>query len=172
MYAILDIETTGGSPKTEKITEIAIYFHDGNQIVDEWSTLINPEKEIPYFITGLTGITNEMVANSPRFYEVAKEIVERTENHIIVGHNVSFDYGFIKSEFNHLGFEYNRDVLCTVRLSRKLIPGHKSYSLGKICKDLGIEITDRHRAAGDALATVKLLSYCKNRTSQTAMELN
>lgn len=164
MYAILDIETTGGSPKTEKITEIAIYFHDGNQIIDEWSTLINPEKDIPYFITGLTGITNEMVANSPRFFEIAKEFVKLTENHIIVAHNVSFDYGFIKSEFSRLGFEYNRDVLCTVRLSRKLIPGHKSYSLGKICKELGIEITDRHRAAGDALATVKLFELLQEQS--------
>ena len=88
MFAILDIETTGGSPKTERITEIAIYFHDGEKVVDEWSTLVNPEKSIPYFITGLTGITNEMVANAPRFYEIAKELVERTENHTIVGHNV------------------------------------------------------------------------------------
>ncbi len=156
MFAILDIETTGGSPKTEKITEIAIYFHDGSKVVDEWSTLINPEKNIPYFITGLTGINNEMVANAPKFFEVAREIVERTENHTVVGHNVAFDYSFIKSEFKQLGFEYKRDTLCTVKLSRKLIPGHKSYSLGKICKDLGIVINDRHRAAGDALATVKL----------------
>ena len=115
MFAILDIETTGGSPKTEKITEIAIFFHDGKRIVDEWSTLLNPEKTIPYFITGLTGITNEMVANAPAFYEVAKEIVERTENHTIVGHNVEFDYSFIKSEFKQLGFEFNRKTLCTVQ---------------------------------------------------------
>lgn len=156
MYAILDIETTGGSPASEKITEIAIFFHDGKQIVDEWSTLINPEKSIPYFITGLTGITNEMVANAPRFYEVAREIVERTEDCTIVGHNVSFDYSFIKSEFKRLGFDFSRPTLCTVKLSRKLIPGHSSYSLGKIAPALGIEITGRHRAAGDALATVKL----------------
>ena len=103
MFAILDIETTGGSPKTEKITEIAIYFHDGDQVVDEWSSLVNPEKNIPYFITGLTGITNEMVADAPKFYELAKELVERTENHTIVGHNVNFDYSFIKSEFKRLG---------------------------------------------------------------------
>ena len=95
MFAILDIETTGGSPASEKITEIAILFHDGQKVVDEWSTLINPEKSIPYFITGLTGITNEMVADAPRFYEVARELVERTENHTIVGHNVSFDYSSI-----------------------------------------------------------------------------
>jgi len=163
MFAILDIETTGGSPKTEKITEIAIFFHDGKKIVDEWSTLINPEKSIPYFITGLTGITNEMVVSAPRFYEVARELVERTENHIIVGHNVKFDYSFIKSEFKNLGFEFDRKTLCTIQLSRKIIPGHRSYSLGKLCKELGIEITDRHRAAGDALATVKLFELLRER---------
>ncbi len=163
MFAILDIETTGGSPKSEKITEIAIYFHDGQKIVDEWCTLLNPEKTIPYFITALTGITNEMVANAPRFFEIAKEFVERTENHIIVGHNVSFDYSFIKSEFKQLGFDYNRKTLCTVRLSRKIIPGHKSYSLGNICKDMGIIINDRHRAAGDALATVRLFELLQER---------
>ncbi len=163
MYAILDIETTGGSPASEKITEIAIFFHDGQKVVDEWSTLINPEKNIPFFITGLTGITNEMVAGAPRFCEVAREIVERTENHTIVGHNVNFDYSFIKSEFKQLGFDYSRNTLCTVRLGRKLLPGHKSYSLGKLCKELGIEITDRHRAAGDALATVKLFELLLER---------
>jgi len=162
MFAILDIETTGGSPVSEKITEIAIFFHDGQKVVDEWSTLINPEKPIPYFITGLTGITNEMVADAPRFFEVAKEIVERTEDHIIVGHNVSFDYSFIRSEFKRLGFEFSRQTLCTVKLSRKILPGFKSYSLGKICKEIGIEIHDRHRAAGDALATVKLFEHLRN----------
>ena len=159
MFAILDIETTGGSPKSEKITEIAIYFHDGKTIVDEWSTLLNPEKSIPYFITGLTGITNEMVANAPRFFEVAKEIVERTENYTIVGHNVAFDYSFIKREFKQLGFDYNRKTLCTVKLSRKFIPGHKSYSLGKICKDLGIVINDRHRAAGFQACETRCIAY-------------
>lgn len=163
MFAILDIETTGGSPNTEKITEIAIYFHDGQQVVDEWSTLINPEKPIPYFITGLTGITNEMVANAPRFYEIARELVERTENHTIVGHNVSFDYSFIKHEFRNLGFNFERNTLCTIKLSRKILPGHRSYSLGKLCKDLGIEITDRHRASGDALATVRLFELLRER---------
>ncbi len=163
MFAILDIETTGGSPASEKITEIAIFFHDGQKVVDEWYTLINPEKPIPYFITGLTGITNEMVADAPRFFEVAKEIVERTEDHIIVGHNVSFDYSFIRSEFKRLGFDFSRQTLCTVKLSRKILPGFKSYSLGKICKEIGIEIHDRHRAAGDALATVKLFEHLRNR---------
>ena len=143
MFAILDIETTGGSPKTEKITEIAIFFHDGKKVVDEWITLINPEKSVPYFITGLTGITNEMVASAPRFYEVARELVERTENHTIVGHNVKFDYSFIKSEFSNLGFDFDRKTLCTIQLSRKIIPGHRSYSLGNLCRQRAVRAQPR-----------------------------
>jgi DNA polymerase-3 subunit epsilon len=157
MFAIVDIETTGGSPRKEKITEIAIFIHDGLKIVDEFSTLINPECTIPYFITGLTGITNEMVADAPKFYEVAKEIVQITEGQIFVGHNVNFDYSFVRQEFKNLGFEYNRKTLDTVRYARHVIPGLKSYSLGRLCKQLSIPITNRHRAAGDALATTKLL---------------
>jgi DNA polymerase-3 subunit epsilon len=120
LYAILDIETTGGNAGYEKITEIAIYIHDGNKIIDEYSTLINPEKFLPPFITRLTGITNEMLEDAPKFYEVAKKIVEITEGMIVVGHNVQFDYGFIREEFRSLGYQYSREKLCTVRLSRKL----------------------------------------------------
>ncbi len=157
MFAVVDIETTGGSPRNEKITEIAIFIHDGLKIVDEYSTLINPECIIPYFITGLTGITNEMVTDAPRFFEVARDIVKITEDKIFVGHNVSFDYSFVRQEFKNLGFEYNRKTLDTVRLARQVIPGLRSYSLGRLCKQLSIQITDRHRARGDAMATVKLL---------------
>ncbi len=159
MYAIIDIETTGGSPIAEKITEIAIYIHDGKQIIDEFVSLVNPEKKIPYYITQLTGISNSMVAEAPKFYEIAKKIVELTENRIFVAHNVNFDYNFIKHEFKHLGYSFHRDKLCTVNLSRKIIPGHRSYSLGKLCKELNIIIDGRHRAAGDALATVKLFEH-------------
>lgn len=155
-YAIIDIETTGGSPHTEKITEIAIFIHDGTQVIDEYSTFVNPERLIPPFITGLTGITNEMVADAPKFFEVAKQIVNITEDTVFVAHNVNFDYRFVQMEFKNLGFDYQRKTLDTVRLSRKILPGHASYSLGKICDDLGISIKGRHRAAGDALATVKL----------------
>jgi DNA polymerase-3 subunit epsilon len=162
MYAIVDIETTGGSHKNEKITEIAIFVHDGNKVVEEFSTLLNPEKNIPYYITGLTGITNEMVADAPKFYEVAKRIVELTENCVFVGHNVNFDYHFVREEFLRLGYDFKREVLCTVKMSRKLIPGKRSYSLGNLCENLGIGINDRHRAAGDALATVKLFELLQN----------
>lgn len=156
MYSIVDVETTGGSPKTSKITEIAIFRYDGQEICDEFSTLVNPEQPIPPFITQLTGISDEMVAGAPKFYEIARKIVEFTEDTILVGHNVQFDYGFIKNEFESLDYPYRRETLCTVRLSRKMIPGKRSYSLGNLCQDLGIVVTDRHRASGDALATVKL----------------
>ena len=157
MYTIIDIETTGGNHQRDKITEIAVYVHDGSKVIDEFTTLINPERAIPYYISQITGITDDMVAHAPRFFEVARKIVDLTEGKVFVAHNAPFDYRFIQSEFKQLGYPFERETICTVRLSRKLIPGKSSYSLGNLCTDLGIRITGRHRAAGDALATVKLL---------------
>lgn len=157
-YAIIDIETTGGSFVNSKITDVAILIHDGERVIDEFSSLVNPEIPIPKFIVGLTGISDEMVVNAPRFFEIAKQIVEITEDCIFVAHNISFDYNVMRSEFKNLGFDYRREHLCTVRASKYVIPGYKSYSLGKISKDLGIEIIGRHRAYGDALATSELFS--------------
>lgn len=159
MYAVIDIETTGGSSRRDRITEIAIFIYDGNEILDSFVTLVNPERPIPYFITRLTGISDQMVANAPRFCEVARKIVEFTDKLTFVAHNVNFDYNFIRQEFQRLGYDYRRDRLCTVQLSRKLIPGYRSYSLGNISKELGITIDYRHRAAGDALATIRLLEH-------------
>ncbi|MFN8165234.1 MAG: exonuclease domain-containing protein [Bacteroidia bacterium] len=155
-YAIIDIETTGGNASANRITEIAIFIHDGQRIVDQYKSLVNPESNIPPYISNLTGITDEMVADAPRFYEIAKEIVQITDGAVFVAHNVQFDYGCIQREFKSLGYTYSREQLCTIKLSRKMIPGLPSYSLGNLCKYLGIEINDRHRAAGDALATVRL----------------
>ncbi len=155
-YAIVDVETTGTSPLNGKITEIAIYLHNGSHIIDSFCSLIHPECSIPWNITKLTGITNEMVENAPRFFEIAKQIVEITAGSTFVAHNVSFDYSFVRQEFKRLGYDYKRKTLCTVHLSRKLIPGHRSYSLGSLCMDLNIPIEGRHRASGDAMATVKL----------------
>ena len=104
-----------------------------------------------------------MVEDAPRFFEIAKTIVEMTEGRIFVAHNARFDYSFIRQEFKSLGFNYRRNILDTVALSRKLFPGHRSYSLGNICKDLGITINGRHRAAGDALATVNLFEMLLNK---------
>ena len=158
MFAIVDIETCGSKYefKRGRITEICIALHDGLQVIEKWSTLINPECYIsPYFIS-ISGITNEMVANAPKFHEVAKKIIELTDGKIFVAHNVSFDYGFIKDEFAGLGYQYKRETLCTVRLSRKLMPGKLSYSLGLLCESIGIQVENRHRAEGDVDATVKL----------------
>lgn len=156
MYSILDIETTGGKYNEEGITEIAVYKFDGHKVVDQFISLVNPEIPIQPFVVGLTGINNEMLRNAPKFYEVAKRIVEITEGTIIVAHNAKFDYRILRTEFKRLGFAFERESLCTVELSKKLIPGQQSYSLGKLVRALGIPLTDRHRASGDAQATVKL----------------
>ena len=174
MFAIIDIETTGNKHCYGKITEIAIYQHNGGKITGSFSTLLNPEMDIPYFITQLTGIDNDMVKDSPKFYEVAKKIIEMTKGRTFIAHNVTFDYKFIKEEYKRLGYDYNKKTLCTVKIARKLLPGHQSYSLGKICSDLGIEINGRHRAAGDALATVKLFEIIleKNKTIGNPKTIN
>ena len=155
-FAVVDIETTGGLFRRDKITEIAIVITDGTKIIDEYATLINPGRSIPPFITKITGISDEMVADAPRFYEVARDIVERTEGHIFVAHNVRFDYGFIREEFSALGYAYNRQRLCTVQLSRKML-GLPSHSLEALIKYYGIQVQNRHRALDDARATAIVL---------------
>ena len=152
-YTIIDVETSG---RSNRITEISIFKYDGSQIVDEFTSLVNPEILIPDYITALTGIDNLTVSNAPIFSEIAEDILSITEDSIFVAHNVNFDYNVIRNEFKSVGINFNRKKLCTVRLSRKLLPGHRSYSLGKLCKALNITITDRHRARGDAEATVIL----------------
>lgn len=157
-YAIVDIETTGGSTKASKITEIAIFKHNGSEIIDSFSTLVNPEMPIPEFISRLTGIHDSMVENAPKFYEIAKQIIEFTEDCVFVAHNVGFDYGIIRQEFKTLGYDFRKPHLCTVRASRYVLPGHASYSLGKLTTALGITLVDRHRAKGDAEATAHLFT--------------
>ena len=156
MYAILDIETTGGKYNEEGITEIAIYQFDGHEITDQFISLVNPERPIQPFVVNLTGINNDMLRNAPRFFEIAKRIVEITTDCIIVAHNAAFDYRILRTEFKRLGFDFERKSICTVALAEKLLPEQKSYSLGKLVRNLGIPIADRHRANGDAMATVKL----------------
>ena len=156
MYSVVDIETTGNGYKGQKITEISIFIFDGQQILKEFTSLVNPEQNIPPFITNLTGITNAMVRYAPKFHEIARQVEEITKDTIFVAHNVNFDYNIIKDEFKSLGFSFNRKKLCTVRLSRKIIPGLNSYSLGNICTNENISIVGRHRAKGDAEATVEL----------------
>lgn len=160
MFAIIDIETCGGKFEYRRghVIEICILIHDGLTVVDKFSTLINPQCYISPTFVRISGITNEMVESAPTFAQVANKIWEMTKDRIFVAHNVGFDYGFIKEEFASFGAKFKRDTLCTVRLSRKLIPGKKSYSLGNLCESLGIDNSARHRAEGDAVATAKLFN--------------
>jgi len=157
-YAVVDIETTGGFASGNGITEISILIHDGSAVVDSFETLINPDQDIPTYIQALTGISNEMVSKAPLFDEVAEKIYELLNDKIFVAHNVNFDYSFVRHQLANAGFALNCKKLCTVRMSRKIIPGHASYSLGKLCAELHIPLHDRHRAGGDAAATALLLS--------------
>ena len=156
MYAIIDIETTGGDYDEEGITEIAIYQYDGFKITDQFCSLINPKKQIQPFVKKLTGINEKMLEKAPVFFEVAKRIVEITRNCIIVAHNAAFDYRILKTEFKRLGYVFERETICTINLSKELLPEQKEFSLGKLVSNLGIPFSIRHRAFGDAQATLKL----------------
>ncbi|GHC54521.1 exonuclease domain-containing protein [Ulvibacter litoralis] len=169
MYAILDIETTGGKYNEEGITEIAIYRFDGHKIVDQFCSLVNPERSIQPFVVNLTGINNDMLRNAPKFYEVAKRIIEITDGCTIVAHNAKFDNRILTTEFDRLGYDFSMNTLCTVELSKKLIPDLPSYSLGKLVRTLGIPLSDRHRAQGDAKATVALFKLLL--TKDTSKEI-
>ncbi len=156
MFAILDIESTGGKYNEEGIMEIAIHRFNGHEVVDKFIGLINPERTIQPFVVNLTGINNKMLHSAPKFHEVAKRIIEITEDAILVAHNAQFDYRILRTEFRRLGYDFKRKTLCTVDLSKQLIPEAESHSLGKLVRSLGIPVTDRHRANGDAIATLKL----------------
>ena len=158
MYAIVDIETTGGHASANGITEIAILIHNGKEVTEHFRTLINPGIPIPIYIQSLTGINDDMVRSAPRFNELAKQIYDLLHDKIFVAHNVNFDFSFLHYHLATAGFHLQSRKLCTVRLSRKIIPGLASYSLGRLCKEVGIEVVERHRAMGDAEATSKLFS--------------
>lgn len=169
-YAIVDIETTGSYAAGNKITEIAVFIHNGKHILERYHTLINPQLPIPLHIEALTGITNEMVAEAPSFDEVAAEIFRLLQKRVFVAHNVNFDYSFLAEEFKRCGYVWRVPKLCTVRLARKIIPNQASYSLGKLCQNLGIPIRDRHRATGDAEATVKLFEFLLQKDKEHIIE--
>jgi len=158
MYAIVDIETTGGHASANGITEVAICIHDGKKITQRYSTLVNPKMDIPVYIRALTGISNEMVQNAPPFEDVAADIYHMLHGKIFVAHNVNFDFSFIRHHLLAAGYDLQSNKLCTVRLGRKILPGLPSYGLGKLCHYLGIDNESRHRAAGDAEATATLFS--------------
>ena len=153
MYAIVDIETTGGHANANGITEIAVILHDGVQEEGRYTTLVQPGYPIPRYVASLTGITDAMVASAPPFGDIADKVFNLLKGRIFVAHNVNFDYSFVKYHLEQAGFDLTEQKLCTVRLSRKVLPGLPSYSLGNLCRSLGIPVEGRHRAIGDAQAT-------------------
>jgi DNA polymerase-3 subunit epsilon len=171
MYAIVDIETTGGHASSNGITEIAVYIHDGTRVVKHFETLINPQQNIPRYITALTGIDNYMVQDAPAFEEIAEILYELLKDNVFIAHNVNFDYSFIKHQLKNEGYDLTAKKLCTVRLGRKVFPGLPSYSLGNLCRSLEITIDNRHRADGDAKATVKLFELCLANEGQVHIDL-
>ncbi len=156
-YAIVDIETTGGFPQQHGITEIAIVLHNGTEVEGKYETLVNPHQPIPPFIANMTGISDAMVAVAPSFSEVAPYIYNLLKDRVFVAHNVNFDFSFVKHHLQESGFSLQTPKLCTIRLSRKVFPGFRKYGLGHLCRELDIVIENRHRAAGDALATAQVL---------------
>ncbi|HMD01213.1 MAG TPA: exonuclease domain-containing protein, partial [Ferruginibacter sp.] len=170
MYAIVDIETTGGYASAHGITEISVYVHDGERVVKHFQTLVNPQQAIPRYITALTGISNAMVTDAPAFDEVAETIYELLHPNVFIAHNVNFDYSFVKHQLKAAGFDLNAKKLCTVRLGRKVFPGLPSYSLGNLCRSLKIEIENRHRADGDAKATVQLFEQMLAKGAQAHID--
>ena len=169
MYAIVDIETTGGYAANNGITELAIVLHDGNKILDRFETLINPGKPIPPYIQVLTGIDSAMVAEAPLFSQVASRVYEMLKDAVFVAHHVNFDYSFIRHQLLTCGFDLDTKKLCTVRLSRKIFPGLPGYSLGNLCRELEIPIQNRHRAGGDADATAILFEKILHEDSHGAI---
>ena len=156
MYTIVDLEATGGKFNEESIIEIAIYKFDGVSITDQFISLVNPEKEIHPYVEKLTGISSKMLKTAPRFHEIAKRVIEITSDSVLVAHNAQFDYRILQLEFKRLGFDFSMKSICTVILSQELLPDQQSYKLGRLSRSLGIPIKDRHRASGDAIATVEL----------------
>jgi DNA polymerase-3 subunit epsilon len=156
MFAIVDIETTGGYASENAITEIAIVLHNGTEVEGEYQTLINPLMPIQKYVQTLTGITNAMVSTAPVFDKVASNIYNLLKDRIFVAHNVNFDYSFVKQQLQNAGFNLDVKKLCTIRLSRKIFPGLPKYGLASLCREFDINNKGRHRAAGDALATAQL----------------
>ena len=169
-FAIVDIETTGGSADQSGITEIAIRVWDGVSMVDSFTSLVNPQIPIPLSIQTLTGIDNDMVRNAPVFHELADQIFNILKDKVFVAHNVHFDYSFIHHALYKSGYDLKVKKLCTVRLSRKILPGIPSYSLGRLTEYLSIPHTDRHRAGGDADATLILFEHLVKSDSQNLIQ--
>lgn len=172
MYSIIDIESNGAGYRKECIIDIAVYRYDGQKIVDQFISLVNPESDITPFVQKLTNITPKMVKTAPKFHEIARRIVEITASTTLVGHNIDFDYRMLRQSFQRLGYDFKINTLDTIPLAKKLIPDEASYSLGKLVKSLGIPLTNHHRADGDARATLELFKLLISKDTENEIIQN
>lgn len=163
MFCIVDIESSGGPFGKEAMIEIAAFRYDGDEVVDQLISLVHPHREVQPFVSKMTGITNKMLVRAPRFHEVAKRLLEITEDAVIVGHNVEFDYRILRQEYARLGYQFERKTLDTIKLAEELIPGLKSYGLDSMCEELGLSRPQRHRAEHDARATLELFEILREK---------
>ncbi len=162
-YCVVDTETTGGNAELSRVIDIAVYHVRDGIVLGKFQSLLNPGRPIPQWITMLTGIDDSMVKDAPTFDQIAGPLKEFLDRGVFVAHNASFDYRFIQCEYGRLGEKWERPKLCTVRMARKLYPELPSRSLGNLCEHLMIDIVDRHRAAGDAEATIYVLKHLLKR---------
>lgn len=165
-YVVVDVETTGGNPSWQRVTEIGAVKIRNGEIIAEWSSLINPERKIPAKITSLTGITNEMVEGAPRFGEIADDFRSFLGDGVFAAHRVRFDFGFLREEFRRLEQDLRMPTFCTVVETRRYFPGFQSYSLANLCREFGIELIDHHRALCDAKAAAQILLKINEKRSQ------
>jgi DNA polymerase-3 subunit epsilon len=163
VYVVLDVETTGGKAGNDRVTEVGAVKVQAGEVLDTFSTLVNPERHVPSFISRLTGISNAMVADAPRFADIANALATFLQGAVFVAHNAKFDYGFIRAELARCGITLDMPQLCTVVNMRRYYPGLVSYSLGKLCLEFDINLTNHHRALDDATATVELLKLINAR---------
>ena len=168
--AIVDVETTGARPAWDRVTEVAVVEVQDGDVVSEWSTLVNPGTRIPPAIQALTGITNGMVADAPAFEDLAPDLFERLAGRVFVAHNARFDYGFLRHEFERAGLRFQARTLCTVRLSRRLYPGHARHNLDSLIDRHGLRCPARHRALGDAQAVWQFLRVAAEERGAAALQ--
>jgi DNA polymerase-3 subunit epsilon len=168
--ACVDLETTGGHPLLHRVIEVGIVTMRGGEVVEEWSSLVNPGGRIPRSISAFTGITDDMVADAPSFAELHREVLGRLEERLFVAHNARFDYGFLRNEFRRLGVRFRAPVLCTVKLSRRMDAGERGHSLDAVMARHGIECAARHRALGDAQVLARFLPILRRRHAREELE--
>ncbi len=166
MFCIIDIESSGGPFGKEAMIEIAAFRYDGEEVVDQLISLVHPHRSVQPYVSNMTGITDKMLLRAPRFHEIAKRLIEITEDTVIIGHNVDFDYRMMRQEFARLGYVFERKTLDTIKLSQELIPNLKSYGLDKMCDELGLSRTNKHRAESDARATLELFEILREKDRQ------